>query len=190
MNVQGKVWGETQPLFNKNNVETHLIQVKKGGFCSKHKHSHKYNQFIVIKGKLKVSIWKDYKNTFGHSEILEDISIIQSGQSCIVSPGDYHRFEALEDTQALEIYWVNLKEEDITRVDCGGIRNVHQATANVCDSKSTERKETCVSEQFRRHVASREFPLSRVSDRCPDSLDLNYSRSSLAYNLRVLPEEL
>jgi quercetin dioxygenase-like cupin family protein len=60
-NIQGKVWGETECIFLKNNVEFHRIEVKKNGFCSKHKHVHKYNAFFVEKGKLKISIWKkDY----------------------------------------------------------------------------------------------------------------------------------
>ena len=33
-NIQGKIWGKTQGLFNKNNVEIHRIETNKGGFCS------------------------------------------------------------------------------------------------------------------------------------------------------------
>ena len=39
-NIQGKIWGKTQALFNKNNVQIHRIETKKGGYCSKHKHEH------------------------------------------------------------------------------------------------------------------------------------------------------
>ncbi len=122
MNIQGKVWGETRPLFNKNNVEVHYLDIKKGGYCSKHLHKHKYNKFIVIKGKLKVSIWKDYG-----TETLEDISIIQSSGECTVPPGDYHRFQALEDTQAFEIYWIELSDSDIVREDHGGMKYEEKA---------------------------------------------------------------
>ena len=45
-NIQGKVWGSTGPLFFKNNVEIHRIEVVKGGFCSKHKHEH--NTLLAI----------------------------------------------------------------------------------------------------------------------------------------------
>ena len=55
LHKQGKVWGQTQPLFNKNNVEIHRIETNKGGFCSKHKHEFKYNCFYVEKGKLKIN---------------------------------------------------------------------------------------------------------------------------------------
>ena len=59
MNKQGKIWGETSPIFNKNNVEIHRIEIKKGGYCSKHKHEHKFNAFFVEKGKLQISVWKN-----------------------------------------------------------------------------------------------------------------------------------
>jgi len=117
MKVQGKVWGASYPLFNKNNVEISAISIKKGGFCSKHLHTTKYNMFVVNKGKLKVTIWKDYG-----SEVLEDVSFLFPGMETTVSPGDYHMFEALEDTEALEIYWVELDANDIKRVNHGGMK--------------------------------------------------------------------
>lgn len=117
MKVQGKVWGASYPLFNKNNVEISAISIKKGGFCSKHLHTTKYNMFVVNKGKLKITIWKDYG-----SEVLQDVTILGDGMETTVSPGDYHMFEALEDTEALEIYWVELDANDIKRVNHGGVR--------------------------------------------------------------------
>ena len=113
-NIQGKVWGETQSIFNKNNVEIHRIETNKGGFCSKHKHQYKYNAFFIEKGKMKITCWKsDYD--------LVDETIIGDLQMTVVPPNEYHMFEALEDTIAYEIYWVELSEKDIVRENCGGI---------------------------------------------------------------------
>tara|TARA_Y100001973_G_C5160822_1_gene313413 strand:- start:32 stop:385 length:354 start_codon:yes stop_codon:yes gene_type:complete len=113
-NIQGKVWGETQSIFNKNNVEIHRIETNKGGFCSKHKHQYKYNAFFIEKGKMKITCWKnDYD--------LIDETIISDLQMTVVPPNEYHMFEALEDTVAYEIYWVELNEKDIVRENCGGI---------------------------------------------------------------------
>jgi quercetin dioxygenase-like cupin family protein len=134
MQIQGKVWGFTSPLFNKNNTEVHLIHAKKGGYCSKHYHKSKYNQFLVLHGKLKITVWKEYGN-----ETLEDITILEKGMECTVSPGDFHRFEVLEDTQALEIYWVELKDNDIVRADHGGVRN--ETKTNASDAIESYRKE-------------------------------------------------
>lgn len=116
MHKQGKIWGETSEIFNKNNVSIHRIIAKKGYFCSKHKHDSKYNVFFVEKGKLKIQHWKsDYD--------LVDETIISSGESCSIPPKEYHKFVAIEDTIAFEIYYVTLEEKDISRVDCGGSLN-------------------------------------------------------------------
>jgi quercetin dioxygenase-like cupin family protein len=115
-NIQGKVWGETECLFFKNNVEIHRIEAKKGGYSSKHKHKHKFNAFFIEKGKMKISIWKsDYD--------LVDETIITDKQMSVVKPDDFHKFEALEDTVAYEIYWTEMQQDDIVRKDHGGVKN-------------------------------------------------------------------
>ena len=111
--IQGKVWGTTQLLFFKNNVEFHRINAEAGGYSSKHAHEHKFNAFYVESGKLKITVWKnDYD--------LVDETVITASQTTVVPPGEYHMFEALEDTIAYEIYWVELLGKDIVREGCGG----------------------------------------------------------------------
>ena len=141
MIIQGKVWGHTTPLFNKNNVELHIAEIKKGGFCSKHMHRFKYNRFVVLKGKLKVTIWKDY----GNGNELKDISMLGISQECTVNPGDYHKFEAEEDTTVLEIYWVALDGSDIVREDHGGMKNA-QTTNKPIEKYRGERNAILVEE--------------------------------------------
>lgn len=116
MIIQGKIWGYTSPIFNKNNVEVHIAEIKKGGYCSKHLHKYKYNRFVVLKGKLQISIWKKYAD-----QLLEDITILKASEECTVPPNEFHKFMALENTTVLEIYWVELNEMDIVREDQGGI---------------------------------------------------------------------
>ena len=112
MNKHGKIWGSTQTLFSKNNVEFHRIEVNKGFECSKHKHNHKFNAFYIEKGCLKVKIWKnDYD--------LVDETIIKTGEMTTVKPGEFHLFQSLEDTIAYEIYWVEIEDDDIQRETCG-----------------------------------------------------------------------
>jgi len=111
---QGKVWGQTQEIFKNPSFELHRIKVKKGGYCSKHKHIHKFNAFYIEKGKLKIRVFEtDYD--------LIDETIISTGDLSIVKPGNYHMFEALEDTICYEIYWVELNHNDIERETIGGI---------------------------------------------------------------------
>ena len=112
--VQGKVWGETQPVFELNNVEIHRITIMAGGYCSKHKHAAKYNRFCLISGLLDVEVWKnDYS--------LVDRTQLQQGESMTVPPGEFHRFRAIEPCDCLEIYWVEIRDDDIQREEVGGV---------------------------------------------------------------------
>lgn len=152
MIIQGKVWGYTTPLFNKNNVELHIAEVKKGGYCSKHMHKYKFNRFIVLKGKLQITIWKDY----GNGTTSEDISILGISQECTVAPNEYHKFEALEDTTVLEVYWVELNDNDIVRVDHGGMLNEAKADIGSTVTGSGDRKAIFVDE-YRSPVGTKYF---------------------------------
>ena len=120
MNYQGKVWGDTQQIFGKNNVQIHVVNIKAGGYCSKHKHLAKYNAFYVLRGCLDIEVWKnDYD--------LVDRTILPVGRLMIVQPGEYHRFHARTDVQALEIYWTELSDNDIVREDVDGVDGLPQA---------------------------------------------------------------
>ena len=110
----GKIWGETTEFFRNALVSAHHLDIKKGGYCSKHSHKHKYNLFYVISGLLKITIWH------GNDE---DITVIRPGQCTAVSPGFFHKFEALEDTVCIEIYQVFLEDPDIERETIGGMKS-------------------------------------------------------------------
>ncbi len=116
MTRQGKTWGYTTDVFMSQNVEVHVIEVKKGGFCSIHDHK-KINIFHVISGKLKVKVWMDEK--------LIDTTIIKAGETTAVYRGFEHQFEGLEDTICLEIYHIFLEPGDINRRkgSVGGVKN-------------------------------------------------------------------
>lgn len=114
MIIQGKVWGTTSQLFNKNNVEIHRITGIKGGYSSRHTHTSKFNLFFVEEGSIIVRVWK------GESV---DETVLTKGMACTIAPGELHQFEVLEDgTVAFEVYWTELKEDDINRLDVGGVK--------------------------------------------------------------------
>lgn len=115
MNKSGKIWGETSNIFSKNNVEVYRIQGKKGGKSSNHKHTFKLSSFFVEKGSIAVFIEKNDYN-------LTDKTILNSGESTVIKPNEYHWFEILEDdTVCYEFYWVELDSSDIQRKNCGSI---------------------------------------------------------------------
>ena len=73
------------------------------------------NQIAAIeKGKLKITIHETEYD-------LIDETIVSTGDLTIVKPGKFHEFEALENTIAYEIYWVELSHDDIERENVGGI---------------------------------------------------------------------
>lgn len=111
---QGKVWGFTKEIFNKNNVSINRIFIEKGGFCSKHYHEYKNNIFFVESGSILIEEWK---NEYG----LVDKTILNQNDSCIVSPKTFHKFTGLEDSVVYEIYYVELFNNDIVREDTGGM---------------------------------------------------------------------
>ena len=109
----GKVWGSTECIEINPFTELHRIVVRAGGYCSKHKHNHKWNGFYVESGALEVRIWQD-------SYDLVDNTVLRSGDYTKVTPGLYHQFVALEPTVAFEIYWAQKPEVDIIRETVGG----------------------------------------------------------------------
>ena len=68
----------------------------------------------MLEGNLKVIIYKQDS---------QDETILTEGMFSDVPPGVDHRFEAMEDTKALEVYWIDgLDPSDIVRKDTGGLR--------------------------------------------------------------------
>ena len=113
---QGKVWGTTQLMFAWNSVEFHRILVKRGGYSSCHLHKHKWNRFVLLSGLLIIRMYRG-------AEVVDE-TILRPGQITDIPPGVLHEFEALEDCEALEVYWVVLDAQDIDRGNSqGGLKS-------------------------------------------------------------------
>ena len=110
---QGKNWGYTTEFFRNAMVSAHHLEINEGGYCSEHRHKHKYNQFYILSGILELTIWHDDK--------VPDVTVIEGGQSTAIPPGFYHKFKALIKCEAIEIYQVLLIEPDIERRTKGGL---------------------------------------------------------------------
>ena len=113
MQKEGKFWGTTSPIFMGNNVEVHRIVGKIGCYCSEHKHNSKFNMFFIESGKFAITTWKDGSGK-------PDYTYLSNGDSCVVPPGYFHKFEVLESGVAYEIYWTELRSDDIVRRFSGG----------------------------------------------------------------------
>lgn len=110
--VQGKVWGSTQSIFCFDGVDINRLLPLARGYCSEHCHACKFSRFFVLRGKMKVTIFR--------GDIPDEI-ILTGGMCTDVPPGVWHKFESLEDTDVIEIYWVALDDNDIERRTTGGI---------------------------------------------------------------------
>ena len=116
--IYGKIWGSTQVVFEWNNIEINRLLPIKGSFCSEHKHHSKYSRFLVLRGKLRVKIFREH-GLAGRAFV--DTIDLGPGRSTDIPPGVWHQFEVLEDdTDAIEIYWVVLDAGDIERRSEGG----------------------------------------------------------------------
>ena len=113
---QGKVWGETEEIFNNGVVSLNVLNIKRGGYCSEHQHSSKTNVFFVLSGRLEISQWPG--STEGE---VPDVTVLEKGGSTRIPPGVWHKFRALEPTECLEYYLVLFSGPDITRRSRGGV---------------------------------------------------------------------
>lgn len=115
MSKQGKIWGETTEFFRSCTVSAHHLRIREGGYCSEHRHARKANLFYIVRGRLEITIfWQK-----GIRE-LQDVTVIEAGQTAEIPPGVWHRFRALGETEAIEIYRVRLEDPDIERRTQGG----------------------------------------------------------------------
>jgi quercetin dioxygenase-like cupin family protein len=109
----GKVWGNTELVAETPAFEFHRLEINAGGYCSKHRHTGKWNGFHVESGSLLIREWNGDK---------VDETTLTAGQYAQVQPGRFHQFEALTDCVAFELYWAQYESGDIERENLGGMR--------------------------------------------------------------------
>ena len=98
-----KCWGANTEIFRNDSVSVNFLNLVKGGVCSWHLHQHKYNTFYLISGKVVI-----------RTELGE--TVLNPGNSILVSAPMKHQFEALEDSGLIEIMWVSYDQRDIVRL--------------------------------------------------------------------------
>ena len=109
-----KVWGETYFIYGNDNFAAHRIRVDRDGYCSMHTHKSRWNLFYIESGALEIEVHKQEYD-------LVEKTLLTTGESMTVAPGDPHRFKALDNTIAYELYYQTpVSESDIQRSDVGG----------------------------------------------------------------------
>lgn len=101
-----KDWGLTDPIFSNSNTEIHKLSINQYGYSSRHYHAHKYNMFYVDEGSIEITIWCDE---------MEQKHILNDRDSITIKPNTWHKFKALKNTKATEIYYTLIDSDDIIR---------------------------------------------------------------------------
>ncbi len=109
-----KVWGQTTELFRNNTTSTHYLEIKKGGYCSEHRHAQKSNIFYVIEGEFEVVFW----DVDGEKR---SIIVTLEMEAQTLLPNTWHKFKALTDVKCIEIYEYLYDGVDIERRATGGL---------------------------------------------------------------------
>lgn len=97
-----KCWGSNTEIFQNDIVSVNLLNLVKGGVCSWHFHRHRHNTFYLVSGKVII------RTEFGETELTP-------GKSVLVQAPMKHQFEALEDSELIEVMYVQYCSEDIVR---------------------------------------------------------------------------
>ena len=113
MQKQGKIWGQTSFMIGTDNFAVHTVKAKANSQCSKHKHVHRKNLFLVMEGRLRIRVWKnDYD--------LMDTVVLEKDDWTVVNAGEFHLFESIDDCEFLEIYYLDpVSNSDIVRENVG-----------------------------------------------------------------------
>jgi len=114
MQPEEKVWGQTTELFRNGTTSTHYLEIKKGGYCSEHRHAQKSNIFYLIAGRLKLTLW-------GLDKPGCTIVILDDVRQFEIPLGTWHKFSAITDVKCIEIYDYKYDGVDIERRSEGGI---------------------------------------------------------------------
>jgi mannose-6-phosphate isomerase-like protein (cupin superfamily) len=108
------VWGERWLIKKDSTNAVAFLKLIKGYRCSWHYHIQKYNLFVVISGKIGVIV-----EELGSKREM----VLETGQSCTIKPGQLHEFRVYENSQVIEIMYVEYDESDIIRENIGGLIN-------------------------------------------------------------------
>ncbi len=111
-----KGWGLCTTIFKNSNVVVDLLDIEPGGFCSNHSHKAKYNIFQVLEGELIIVL--SLKNV----ERKTTLTKISSAYTIIPGVHHYFKTESHIGCKAIEVSFVKIREDDITRFSKSGIK--------------------------------------------------------------------
>ena len=116
-----KPWGWSELLASASDSLLTRIEVRRGGFCSRHLHARQHNTFVIVSGTLRVCLLLS-RSSGGMAEYC----LRPDGLRCItIEAGMVHWFVAEQDVVALELYTPDgaspPDQQDIERFSEGGV---------------------------------------------------------------------
>jgi len=107
-----KAWGRNFLIARDAKSDLCLLDIDHGGYCSEHRHWHKFNLFQVQAGRLLLTLWSDDDGQMSpragggwtmHEDGDRMCRIVEPGDPPVYLPPRYfHCFEALAPTLAYE----------------------------------------------------------------------------------------
>ena len=114
-----KCWGHVSHLFSDRTALS-FLQVNEGWRCSVHCHLHRWNEFRVISGAIRII---RYERVQGLLQVQTSI-VLRADSNLAVGPGIYHSFEVVASGEVIETYWTkdgtDVDINDIVRENEGG----------------------------------------------------------------------
>lgn len=113
MDRQHKVWGERWLIRQDSTHAVSYLKLRKGYRCSWHRHSTKFNLFVVLRGAIEIETADDIGSK-------TQVLTLTEGECFTVRPGQFHEFRSIEDADVIEEMYVSYDEGDIYRMKVGG----------------------------------------------------------------------
>ena len=106
-----KIWGERW-LIRQDSTHANSVLVLNAGYeCSWHRHQAKFNKFVVLKGLIGIVVGENGQQHVTH---------LRPGNEFTTKPGQWHKFQAYENSIVVEEMYVSYDEGDIERETVGG----------------------------------------------------------------------
>lgn len=121
--IEKKPWGERYSVHLSPSCQVDLLEIKKGGYSSRHHHDYKWNRFFVLSGELQIRVFHAPESVSENK--LHTGYLIGDGcktRKFDIKPGVIHEFEAITEVKLLEVYFSVCSEKDIVRKNGGGLK--------------------------------------------------------------------
>lgn len=120
LEVLPKEWGVCRRLLDSPSARVEAISIHRGGFSSRHQHTHQANGFFLCRGAVDIIGFKPNGERVTHQ-------LRAYGDFCIADAGEIHQFFALEDSDIIEIYLpAVVRAGDIQRQNGNGVASDEQ----------------------------------------------------------------